>query len=348
MRAIKKVYGLLDAEEKEKFARLLVLEINSYLSKIYSTFRKRFPDKAILTPQKISASDIILKNASMGATKSYEFVLNSREEAARGKVGKVMVITRGLSEPAVRKQRALFIAAECYVYHAYASHHDPAVFRSIRCQNQYWDLLKKLLWLRNSHDSRDRAVRYVIEEVNEHKIANHRGNGWYVRIAEVKKHHPEITEILGSTEATFREIFRKQKSSFTPGMLRQEEDLVRKEEEDISHLIETLKSHERKKYSAHYAKLIDIHIADLETFRDYLERVRKSLDRWVIADREEHRILAKKGITKGEMRGILRAEAEAEEIDINKVHLVFNYFEKEKINILRDIELLERMQRHQH
>ena len=137
----------MDREEKEKYTRLLTLEINSYLSKIYATFQKKFPHKTKLASQKIKQSDIILRHASMGATKSYEFVLNARERVAAGFVGKIIVITRGLADSAVRKQRALFIAAEFYVYHAYANHTNPAMFKSIRCQHQYMDLFKKIIWM---------------------------------------------------------------------------------------------------------------------------------------------------------------------------------------------------------
>jgi hypothetical protein len=149
--------------------------------------------------------------------------------------------------------------------------------------------------------------------------------------------------MLGSSEKTFKEMLRKQHQRFSPRMLKQEEDLVRKEIEEMEHLIELLKEHEKKKYPAHMRKIVDIHIADLKTFIKVLERIRKSLEKWVLVDKKEHDELRQRiGMTRPELQRLLEAESEAEKIDINKVHLVFHHFKKEKINILRDLELLDR------
>jgi Sec-independent protein translocase protein TatA len=335
---IKKIYGTMDPAEQEDHTRLLALEINSNLSKIYKTLK---PETG-LEPQKITKKDLKLMHASFGATKMWEFRLNSREKVAEGDVGRVVVVTRGLTDDMLRKQRALLIAAEFYVYHAFANHPDPRMFKSIRSQNQYLDLLKRILHITNSHDLRDQAIRYVIEEIEEHKIAHHRHPWWYLNIAALKGHHPEIAKALGSSEKTFKEALRKQDQRFTPEMLKQEEDLIRKEIEEMQHIITLLRQHEHKKNQKEMKRLIDIHIADLKTFINVLEKIRKSLDKWAIEDKREHDELKRKiGMTRTELRRLLEAESEAENIDINKVHLVFHHFKKEKINILRDLELLD-------
>ena len=325
-------------KEREDYARLLALEINSYLNKIYRSMKRKVP----LTQQKLSPEQIIMRNSSIGATKAWEFRLGSREAAARGDVGSIVAVTRGLGNNAIRKQRALLIAAEFYVYHAFANHPDHSYFDSIRSQNQYWDIVKKVFRQGNSQDIRDHAVRYVIEEIKEHRLAHFRGHGWHTSIAKLDRHYPKIAEMLGSSERTFHEIFRKQKGHFSPDMLKQEEDLVRKEVEDLSHLESSLRSLEKRKHPAHLEKLIRLHLANLNTFKAVLEDVRDSLDRWVIVDREEHDELRKRvGISAAELHRLVQAESEAEQIDINKVHILFDHFKKEKINILRDIETLE-------
>jgi hypothetical protein len=342
---IKKIYETMTREEKKDYSRLLAAEINTNLKKIYKTMKR----KARLKPQKISPSQIIMKHASLGATKMWEFKVNSCSEVAKGNIGNVVVVTRGLRDDHVRKQRALFIAAEFYVYHAAANHPTTKYFDSVRCQNQYWDLTKKLLGIKNAHEKRDQAIRYIIEEIKEHKLAHSRGRGWFVSIAKLKKHYPDIAEVIGSSEKTFTEIFRKQHQVFTPAMLKQEEDLIRKEIEDLEYLIDLLEIHAKMKYTAHMNKLVKIHIANLKTFKKALEGVRKNLDNWVLVDKEEHGKLRNElDIPTSKMRELLLAEAEAEKIDINKVHIVLDYFKKEKINILRDLEMLDRMSASRH
>jgi hypothetical protein len=332
------LYSMMDRKDKEDYARLLALEINSYLKKIYRGMKRKVP----LPQQTVSAQQLIMKNSSLSATKAWEFRLNSREAVARGDVGRIVAATRGLENSMIRKQRALLIAAEFYVYHAFANHPDYSYFDSIRCQNQYWDILKKLFRKDNSHEMRDHAVRYVIEEIKVHRLAHFRGHGWHTSIAKLDRHYPDIAAMLGSSEKTFQEIFRKQHGTFSPGMLRQEEDLVRKEIEDLLHLESLLKEIDNKKHPAHLKKLITLHLANLKTFRKILEDVRGSLDRWVVVDKEEHYGLRKRvGISSTELHRLALAESEAEQIDINKVHILFDHFKKEKINILRDIETLD-------
>ncbi|MBU2561253.1 MAG: hypothetical protein KKD17_03065 [Nanoarchaeota archaeon] len=335
---IKKAYGMMDAGEKEDYARLLALEINSYLNKIYSTMKR----KIRLEPQKVRPEQLIMRHASLGATKTWEFKPNKREDAAKGNVGDIIIVTRGLDNDTVRRQRALFIAAESYTYHSFANHPNPEMYNSITGQNQYWDIFRKIFRQRNAHETRDRAVRYIIEEIKEHKLASFRGHGWFTSLAKLRQHHPDISETIGSSEKTFNEIFRKQHQKFTPDMLRQEEDLLRKEKEDIEHIAGLLRQHEKKKHDAQSKKLIKIHIANLETFRNVINDIIKNFHKWELADKEEHKGLRKKIISPAEIREMLKAEAEAEKIDINKVHILFSYFKKEKINILRDLELLDR------
>jgi hypothetical protein len=337
---IKKIYGFMDKEEKQHYSLLLALEIDSYLHKIYSTMKRKVP----LKPAKVSPQMLIMKHASLGAAKMWEFRLNSREQAARGDVGKIIVVTRGLDTDEVRKQRALFIAAEFYTYHAFANHPNPKYFDSIRSQNQYFDMAKKLFGRDNAHDTRDHAIRYIVEEIKEHRLAHYRHTGWFVSITKLKEHHKDIADILGSSEHTFKEILRKQHQVFTPGMLKQEEDLVRKEVEDLEHLERMLKEREHAKMPPQLKKLMDIHLDNLSLFKGVLEKIMSNLDDWVVVDKEEHSVLRKRlSISPSELHKLLLAEAEAEEIDINKVHLIFSHFKKEKINILRDLELIDKM-----
>ncbi|MBN1544514.1 hypothetical protein JW898_03565 [Candidatus Woesearchaeota archaeon] len=335
---IKKAYGMIGAGEKEDYARLLALEINSYLSKIYGTMKR----KIRLEHQKVRPEQLIVMHASLGATKAWEFVPNPRDAAAKGDVGKIKIASRGLDNDTIRKQRALFIAAEFYTFHAFANHPNPEMYSSITGQNQYWDILRKIFRQRNAHETRDRAVRYIVEEVKEHKLASFGGHGWFTSLAKLKQHHPDISEMIGSSEQTFNEIFRKQHQRFTPDMLRQEEDLLRKEREDIGHIAEMLRQHEKKKHDTQSKKLIRIHMENLVTFRNVIDDIIKNFHKWELAEKEEHNELKKRIISPAEMREMLKAESEAEKIDMNKVHILFSYFKKEKINILRDLELLDR------
>lgn len=334
------MYRMMNRKEKDRYSKLLSLEINSYLDKIYSTLKKQ----AKLKPASIMPEDLILRTLSTGMTKAWEFRLNSKEDAAKGEVGSIVVSTAGLDKNAVRKQRALLIASEFYVYHAFANHKDPAYFNSIRTQNQYLDMAKKLLGMKPSNEIRDQAMRYVIEEIEEHALANLRAHGWFVSLSKLKRHHHDIAKIIGSSEKTFQKIFRKQDHKFTHNMLKQEEDLVRKEIEDIDHLITKLKEHNKKVRMAHLRRIITLHTANLNTFKKTLDRIRKNLDRWVLVDKKEHDLMKKrKHIPTEELHDILEQEARAEKTDINKVHLVFDFFEKEKINILNDIEMVDKL-----
>ncbi|MFH1063924.1 MAG: hypothetical protein V1729_02495, partial [Candidatus Woesearchaeota archaeon] len=335
----KRLYGLMGKDEKASYQKVLALEINSYLHKMYSVMKH----KSKLSPSSVSLHEIHMKHASLGATKMWEFLPNARAKAAKGDVGSIVVVTRGLDDNHVRKQRALFIAAEWYVYQSFASHPDERLYGLITCQNQYKDMVKRVFGMRNAHDLRDQAMRYIIEEIGEHKLAQSFGDGWFISIAKLKKHDQEIAAALGSTEATFNEIFRKQDQKFSSRMLLQEENLIRKELEDINHLIRLLKKHGSKRHPKHLDKLVDLHIANLETFRKYLMQILSNLDRWTIIDKKEHRKLKKRNISREDMHRLLADEARAEQVDINKVHLVFDHFKKEKINILTDLEMLDRL-----
>ncbi len=336
---IRQIYGMMSKEEKEGYKRLIALEINSYLSKIYKTMKR----KQQLKPAHVSTSQIILKHASLGATKMWEFEPSGIDKARHGNIGNVIVVTRGLGDNHVRKQRALFIAAELYVYHAFANSNHPRMYDSIKCQNQYLDIMKRFLRMRNAHDTRDHAVRYVIEEMKEHRLAHTPGKGWHVSIAKLKQHIPEIADTLGSSEKTFKEIFRKQHHRFSPDMLRQEDDLIRKEIEDISQIVSLLRSERTKKHDVKAKRLLQIHIEDMQIFRDYLEKIRRNIQKWELVDKKDHALLKKAKLSLKQLHEILKLEAGAERIDINKVHLVFTHFEKEKINILRDLEMLQRL-----
>jgi len=336
MKIIKQLYGLMSKKEMEETTRILSLEINAYLHKIYRTMKRKVP----LKPADLPNKKIILKQASLGATKMWEFRLNKRDEVAGGNVGKITVVTRGLEDNTIRKQRALFIAAEFYTYHAFANHPDYRVFNSIRCQNQYWDMIKKSLGLKNAHDTRDQAIRYMIEEIKEHKLAHTRAKGWFISVSKLKKHDPDMAQALGSSEEIFNEIFKKQHQRFTVSMLKQEEDLVRKEIEDIDHIIRMIRVRERKKLPNHLKSIFELHVKNLELFRSVLVDILQRFDRWVIIDKKEHDALKKQHLPMNELHKMLQTEAKEERVDINKIHFIFEHFKKEKINILRDVELL--------
>ena len=182
-------------------------------------------------------TDMLLLKTSASPTKSYEFKLNNRHDAALGRIGKVTVITNGLKEPMIRKQRALFIATEFYVYHAFANHPNPKYFNNIRNQNQYWDTLKKIFGTDNAHDKRDRAIRYIIEEIDEHELAHLKGFGWHVSITKLNRHDHHMADLIGTSEKTFKKILKKQHQVFTPDMLKSEENLIRREIEEIRYHI---------------------------------------------------------------------------------------------------------------
>lgn len=343
----------MNCEEKKHYSLLLSLEINSYLSKIYKILSKKV--RPHLLPLKLSVDSLVLKNVSLGASKMWEFGLNSKEKVRAGEVGKIVVATRGLNNSTLRKQRALFIAAESYVYHAFANSQDTSLFNSISSQNQYLDVVKKLFSRNSPHELRDYAVRYIIEEIGEHKLAHFQAAGWFTSIAKLKTHYPKIARALGSSELTFSKILRKQHQKFSTAMMLEEEDLIRKEIEDLNHLSLLLKE-KKEKYSKNLhankshcssnesGKLIALHLENVETFKNILERVLLNFNNWIIVNKKEHKVLKKKKVfSRARLQESLNEEAAAEKIDINKIHLLFNYFEKEKINILRDLDMLDNL-----
>ena len=98
-------------------------------------------------------------------------------------------------------------------------------------------------------------------------------------------------------------------------MLLMEENLVRKEIDDIQYLLDYLKTIRNKK-----------HVARLETYLSALKKIRENMHKW----KQGH------GVFKGLAETALQEEAKAPNIDINKVYRIFKEFEKEKINILKD------------
>jgi hypothetical protein len=328
----------MDKQEKKRYAKLISIEINSYINKIYRRMKPK------LAHARISPADIVMKYGSLAATRMWDFKLASREKIGAGEFGKIEIVTRGLDKNQVRKQRALFIAAELYVLQAFAAHKDVKYFDTIKKQSSRWSMLKNSLKGKNPNRLLDHAVRYVIEEIGEHKLAHSRGHGWTASIAKLEKHYPDVASIVGSSEETFTRIFRKQDQKFTPAMMKQEEDLIRKEIEDIDHLILILAKHDKKVHPVYTKKLVRIDIQNLKTFRRVLKQIKDNLHKWEVVDKKEHKELKKrKKVKLAELKQLLAAEARAEKIDINKVHLVFKYFEKEKINILNDLELVDKM-----
>jgi len=331
---LKKIYGILNKEEKERYTRLLILEINSYLEKIYEVMKPKVP----LAATRIRKEQVVLIHAYSGALKMWEFKLNPREMVASGNMGKILVVTRGLTDDIVRKQRSLLIASEFYTYHAFANHPDPKYFSSIRSQNQMIDMTRHLLGLKNAYDLRSQAVRYIIQEIKEHPLAHFRGRGWYTHISKVSKHDTEMASVLGSSEHTFRQILAKQDKLYSPEMLLTEETLIQKEIEEIEHIMNLIKEQLKQKNGKELQQLFMLHQKNMITFRDVLQKILENFEKWELVDKKEHEELVKKHISTEEAHKLLLAEAEAEKIDINKVHLLFKYFKKEKINILTDLE----------
>ncbi len=326
------IYGLMKKQEKEMYTKLLVLEIDEYLSRIYKTMKRT----AKLKKPKIFNKQINLMHATPTSTKTYEFNLNPVEEVKKGNIGTIIIITNGIKEPMHRKQRALFIACEFYVYHAFANHPDERYFNEIKGQNQYLDMIRKVFRKKSSHELRDHAVRYVIEEIGEHKLAHMSGDGWYTRIGKLKDHNHIVEDLLGTSEKTFKSIIKKQHQIVTPDMLKSEEHLIKKEKDDIQFLIDYLETITER----HPDSKLKHHIKNLCEYTKKLDKIQQNLDKWYLADKQEHKLLKKGLLRRENIHSMLDAEAEADMIDINKVYILFHHFEKEKINILKDIELI--------
>ncbi|MFC1723266.1 hypothetical protein ACFL0V_03945 [Nanoarchaeota archaeon] len=317
------IIGLLSKKKKEHYAHLLTLEINSFLKKIYKSMKRSLP----LKPPLFKTSQLKIIH-STSVSKSYEFKLNKKEQIKHGNIGNVICITNGLAHPMFRKQRALFIACEIYVYHAFANHPNPKYFNSIKSQNQYIDTIKHFFGGRSSHNLRDQAVRYVIEEIDEHKLAHMSGEFWHVNIAKVERHSHKLADLLGSSEKTFKSIIHKQHQKFNPTLLRSEEHLIRKEIEDIQFLIDFLETqrHGRK------------HIPKFRSYLKQLIPIKNNLHHWYIDDKDEHKLLTKGLISHSNVQQMLKAEAEADQIDINKVYILFQHFERDKVSVLKELD----------
>jgi hypothetical protein len=330
-------YCILNPSEKDHYATLLVNEINLFLKKIYSKMER----KKALKPLRIAKENVVLKTVSATSTKAWEFRLNSKEQVAKGDIGEIIVATGGMKTRTVRRQRALLIAAELYTYHAFANHPDKSRFRGIKSQNQYFDVIKKVFGRKSAMEARDDAIRYIIEDIGEHKLAHFSGHGWHTRIGKLKAHDPGLASALGASEKTFREILKKQHQVFTADMIQEEEDLVRHEIEEIDDIITRLEDHKKRGHTKEYQRLILAHLITLNDFYKSLVSIMDDLEHWKKADLEEHTLLKKRLVSGKEVTDMIKAEAEAETIDINKIHILFEHFEKEKINILRDLEVLD-------
>jgi AraC-like DNA-binding protein len=196
--------------------------------------------------------------------------------------------------------------------------------------------LKKIFRRQNAHDLRDQAIRYIVEEIGEHDLAHMSGDGWYNRISFLKVHDHAVSDILGTSERTFRRILKKQHHMLTPAMLKSEEHLIKKEIDDIDYLIDFLEALDEENHH----RRIQMHIRNLRSYTKKLSRIQDNFHKWFLADKEEHRLLKKGIIRQGNVHSLLEAESEADMIDINKVYLLFQNFEKEKVSILKDLELL--------
>ncbi|HII71984.1 TPA: hypothetical protein HA265_04485 [Candidatus Woesearchaeota archaeon] len=324
-------------EEREHYAHLLALEVNGFLKRIYANMKRTVP----LRPPHITDDMFMLIHAA-GFTKTHEFKLNSKEKVAQGDIGKVICVTFGLRDPLFRKQRALFIASEIYVYHAFANHPDPKYFSKVRCQNQYLDVVRKWFRMDNAHELRDQAMRYVIEEIGEHNLAHMQGKGWHVGITRLKKHDHTISDLLGSSEKTFKSILKKQHRLMDHSMMLKEEHLIKKEIEDIRFLMDYLEA----VIDESPDPKLSSHLKSLQHYIGSLEKIHDNFHKWYVEDKKEHdalrKLLKDSPLSADKTRSLLAAESEAETIDLNKVYILFQHFEKEKTRISKDLAKVSR------
>ncbi|MBI5398327.1 hypothetical protein HZB03_02585 [Candidatus Woesearchaeota archaeon] len=329
------IYGVMKNEDRVRYKKLLAHEINFFLKKMHD----KLGVKQKLTPIHVHASQIRIKAAASGNTKPYEFVLASPDEIIRGNIGHIITITNGINVKNVRKQRALFIAAEIFVYRAFANNKNPSHFDKIRNQNQYIDLLKTVIGKESASKIRDHAIRYVIAEIGAHRLAHYTEKGWITRVTKLKKHQPRIAALLGSSEEAYRHIRVHQKHSYTRQMLEEELDSLNQEIEEIDHLTAFLKEQKHKELDLIQEERVIKHMTDLEGLRAHLVRVKLHQNRWNHQKRPHHKAFRDINIDSIQHIGqLIDHELRHEKIDMPKIYILLQQFENEKINILKETE----------
>lgn len=301
---------------------LIVFEINNWLKRIGSDIVFTVDDIKIITP-------------SMGATKTFEFKLNSEITVSHGKIGKVRISKSVFSDIVHRRQTAMFIACEAHIYQKYA---EVGKLKLVKNQNQMFDVIKKVFGQENAHDLRDKTMRYVIEELKSHNLSSYQPKNWIVNFAKVENHRSDIAEIIGSSEKTFRKIIRMQKKKYNLEMIKLEKDLLIAEKHDLKELLHMIENVSKKNKNSEQKSFIKIHKQILKTIIEAIEHILKGVADWQLVESEEHNLLEKKQISKDEIVKMINSLAEAQKIDINKIYILFKHFEKEKINILKDLE----------
>ncbi|MBI4739085.1 hypothetical protein HY772_06005 [Candidatus Woesearchaeota archaeon] len=329
------IYGLMKKEDRARYQKLFAHEINFFLKKIYD----KLGAKLKLAPMHVHASQMRIKAAASGNTKPHEFCLASHDEIRRGNIGQIITITNGIDIKNIRKQRALFIAAEIFVYHAFASHKNPSYFEKIRNQNQYIDLLKIAIGKESASKIRDHAIQYVIAEIGAHKLAHYTEKGWITRVTKLKKHQPLIAALLGSSEEAHRHIKQHQKHSYTRQMLEEEPDALNQEIEEIDHLSAFLKEQTHKELDPIQEERVAKHLKDLEELRAHLVRVELHQNRWDHQKRPHHKaFMAIKIDSILHIGQLIEHELRHDKIDMPKIYTLLQQFENEKINILKEME----------
>jgi hypothetical protein len=329
------IYGYMPNEKRERYKIILAHEINFFLKRIYSTLGQKSGLKII----KVTPDRITLKAAASGNTKPYEFRLERRENAAKGSIGQVITITNGINIKNIKKQRALFIAAEMYVYNAFANHRDHTAFDSIKNQNQYLDMLKTATGKTSSARLRDRAIRYVIAEIGYSKLAHYSEAGWFTRFTKLKGHEKEIADILGSSEKTYHKATKHQGRRYTKQMLEEELDLITHEIDEIDHLKEHIEEQMTKQADENRKKRLEMHKRNLEDLKANLIRVKLHYPRWEHLKKKHHKTFEEVKIDSVPHIGqLITHELKHHRIDINKIYILLQQFENEKINILKEAE----------
>jgi hypothetical protein len=339
------IYGFMKKEQREHYKLALAHEINFFLKKIYA----KLGPASGLTRITVYPEQISLKAAASGNTKLYEFALPDRAQVSQGKIGKIITITNGVDVKNIRKQRALFIASEIYVYHAFANRAKTSVaagefsFDRIKNQNQYFDMAKTALGKLSSAKIRDRAIRYVISEIGYHKLAHYSEGGWYTRFTKLKSHEHEIAKILGSSEKTYHHAKKHQDRRYTKLMLEEELDLIAHEIEEINHLVAHLEQ-KKKALTDHtaedaYKKRLQHHIDNLEELKAHLIRVELHFPRWEHLKKKHHKTFSDIKIDSIPHIGkLIEHELKHTKIDMPKIYILLQQFENEKINILKEAE----------
>lgn len=336
--------GRIRKKDFKKYRKLFCAETNTFLKKIHDKLGKKKKLRLI----QIIPGNLHLMNTSFAEFRPWFFRDISYNRAKDGFFPRIDVSTTGFAWDLTRKQRALFLAAEIFVLYSFANKSRKS-FMQVKGQGFYADAWNALRFKHTPRKKRDHAVQYVIHELgeHEHKLARLSERGIINLMSRLWVHDEEIARIIGASKDTYDRI-KKNKGSVSMSELKKDVVLIDREIEEIDRLIELifLEEKERAVLGEQASKVFSQDIERLQNYRKALVQIKNKASRWIHVDKQEHKRLKRragknhlpiKSVTES-----LHQESKKPEIDMNRVYVLFEHVQNEKINILNNLGMLNK------